>query len=460
MAAASNARWIVVAILISGGLSGCREQTGYPNRPITLVCPWSVGGGTDRVSRQMAMYLEHELEVPVNVINATGGRGVTGHSRALHARPDGYTIGTITFELNTLHWQDLTKISWQDAEPLMSVNEDAAAIWVRADAEWQTLDDLVQAIREQPGSLTASGTASGGAWHLALAGWLQSIECDPGAIRWIPMGGAGPSLQELISGGIDLVCCSLPEARELYRSGSVRSLGVMAEERVPGFDTIPTMREEGMDWVLVGWRGFAVPVGTPADRVELLATTIQRIVDGEVAINGTTFPDFMQQQGFNNRSRSPDEFRRFLADNDAALGRLITSESFREIGKSTWGPMTWPTTLACIAGVLLLCLAIGRSRRVMNGAIVSRTTADALDDSSAHHPVNALLALSGIVFYLLAAETIGFVLCAGIVLMVLLIKLGTRPLPAIGVVIMFVPLVYGLFAHLMRVPLPRGWIDL
>ena len=71
------------------GAIGCQDRGSYPERPIVLICPWSAGGGTDRVSRQIAAQLERDLGVPVNVVNATGGAGVTGHTRGALARPDG-----------------------------------------------------------------------------------------------------------------------------------------------------------------------------------------------------------------------------------------------------------------------------------------------------------------------------------------------------------------------------------
>ena len=219
--------WAVICILFSG----CAQQESYPNAPITMIVPWGVGGGTDRVSRQMARFLEEELHVPVNVVNATGGRGVTGHSRGLHARPDGYTITMMTLELNMLHWQDLSEISWKEGIPLMSVNEDAAAVFVREDSPWKTLADLIAAVKANPGKLTASGTASGGAWHLATSVWLDAAGLDPSDVKWIPMNGSSASLQELLSNGLDFVCCSLPEAKTQLESKQVRSLGVMSTER-------------------------------------------------------------------------------------------------------------------------------------------------------------------------------------------------------------------------------------
>ena len=166
-------RLVVLAGLLLtmlGAFSGCQQSSVYPSRPITLVCPWAVGGGTDRVSRQMAVFLESELGTPVNVVNATGGQGVTGHSRGIRAKPDGYTISMMTLELSMLHWRNLTDLTWEDAAPLMSLNEDPAALFVKSDSEFQTVKDLEAAIKDRPGKLKASGTAALAAWHLALAG--------------------------------------------------------------------------------------------------------------------------------------------------------------------------------------------------------------------------------------------------------------------------------------------------
>ena len=138
------------------GLLGCRGDVEYPNRPITLVCPWAAGGGTDRVSRQMAAHLEQELGVPVSVINATGGKGVTGHSRGLNAPPDGYTLTMITLELNTMHWSGLTKLTVNDCIPLYSINEDYAALVVNRDARWGSLKNLETEIKSRPGKLKAA----------------------------------------------------------------------------------------------------------------------------------------------------------------------------------------------------------------------------------------------------------------------------------------------------------------
>ena len=88
----------LLVVLFGGSACGGRAQD-YPTGPVVLVSPWAAGGGTDRVARQLAVGLERELGVPVNVVNATGGSGVTGHTRGALARADGYTITMMTVEL-------------------------------------------------------------------------------------------------------------------------------------------------------------------------------------------------------------------------------------------------------------------------------------------------------------------------------------------------------------------------
>lgn len=440
--------------------TGCQKQDSYPNRPITLICPWSPGGGTDQVSRQMAFFLETELGVPCTVINATGGQGVTGHRRGMMARPDGYTIAVITFELNTLHHQNLTTLTYEDMIPLVSVNEDAAAIWVPADSPWQTLDDLVDEIKARPGELTASGTATGGAWHLAFAGWLESAGIETNAVKWIPKGGADPSIQELMSGGIDLVCCSLPEAKLYYDRGELRALGVMAEETVPGFEDIPTMREQNYDWVLVGWRGFAVPPGTPEERVTLLREAMQKIVQGDVVVAGDSFPKFMQQRGFNNRWRESEDFREFLARNDEALGDLLHSEAFASLAEGAVGPYDFPKLL----GGLLMCLTVLQiviAKRHTQEPSLPEEASEAGTTSQSDHTnsmINVAFGIGMILLYLAFAETIGFVILCGLMMFVFLVRLGTSFLKALVISAVLVPVVYHLFAIILRVPLPHGWL--
>ncbi|QDU08406.1 tripartite tricarboxylate transporter substrate-binding protein [Gimesia aquarii] len=439
---------LLLLSLLWGGCSSSSVEN-YPDRPISIICPWSVGGATDRTSRQLAVFLEQELGVPVNVINATGGRGVTGHSRGLKARPDGYTLAIITGELNMLHWQDLTSLTHQDAIPIMSLVDGAAAVFVKKDSPFQSMQELQDFVKENPGKLTATGTASGGIWHLALAGWLDFSGLNADDIKWIPMNGAGPSLQELASGGVDLVCCSLPEAKTLYESGQVRCLGVMAEESLAEFQDVPTFRSQGMDWSISGWNGLALPVGTPPPIVDKISKVVKKITSGETTLQGKTFPELMQAAGLSTKYRANDEYAQFLKTNDKTLGKLLTSDAFSQMSSRGTGPLVFPGLLAVAICVILGCLGVQKKVHAL-APDVSKDTV------TKQGVVNTVLILLGIVAYLLFAEELGFILTAGAILFLLLWKLGTRWWMSALITLLFIPGIYTLFAQLLRVPLPQG----
>lgn len=444
-------RWLVLLFLLAS--AGCGQTSSYPDQPIRLICPWAVGGGTDRVARQLALFLEEDLSVPVNVVNITGGGGITGHSHGAAARNDAYTMTMVTVEINMLHWRELTDLSYHDFEPIALVNVDPAAVFVRADdqREWESLTDLREYVRESPGELTASGTAAGGIWHLALAGWLASEGLDPGAIRWIPMNGAGPSLQELVSGGLDIVSCSLPEARTFLEAGQVKALGVMSDEPVAGFPDVPTLKSMGLDWSLGAWRGIAFPEGVPPERVVRVASSIEAIMKGEITVNGRDFPEVMLNQGFNVEWLGPDEFKQMLAENDQVLGELLTREEFISLReREPFRPMTFPIII--LSG-LVLTLVILIAQASAGKSTRGRTTTG-LKDGWIHFLEGVMM----IVLFVAVVEIAGFVLTGILLLAALIWRLGGRMQIAVTVAVVFVPVVYQIFAHWLKVPLPRGWL--
>lgn len=180
-------------------LASCGGTSAYPNRPITMVVPWAAGGGTDAIARVIASLMEQDLGKPVNVVNRTGGSGVVGHQTIAGAAPDGYTIGILTVEIAMMHHQGLTDLTGASFTPLGLVNVDPAGIQVRADSPYQNLGALMQAIRDNPGKLKASGTAQGGIWHVALAGLLEEQQIPPAAVVWVPSSGSAPALLDLVA---------------------------------------------------------------------------------------------------------------------------------------------------------------------------------------------------------------------------------------------------------------------
>lgn len=306
----------LAAVFLS--LAGLPAFAAYPERPITLIVPWGAGGGTDATARIIGTLLEKELGHPVNVVNRTGGSGVVGHAAIASAAPDGYTIGMITVEIGMMHWVGLTKLSGVSYTPIGIVNADPSGVQVRADAPYKNVNDLVAAIKANPGKFKASGTGQGGIWQLAIAGMLRDLKVDPASVPWVPSNGAAPGLQDLIAGGVEIVPCSLPEARSLIDAGKVKSLAIMADKRSALFPNLPTLKEQtGSNWTMAAWRGIAAPKGLPKDITDKLAAAIRKIVASK------DYTDFMAKQGFGVIYESPADMAKFMAKSDADLGATM-----------------------------------------------------------------------------------------------------------------------------------------
>lgn len=290
----------------------------YPNRPITLIVPWGAGGGTDATARIIGSLLEKDMGQPVNVVNRTGGGGVVGHSAIATAAPDGYTIGIATVEIGMMHWQGLTELTGTSYTPLGLVNADPAGIQVRADSPYKTVNDLLAAIKANPGKLKATGTGQGGIWHLAIAGLLKDQKIDPAALPWVPSNGAGPGLQDMIAGGAEVAPVSLPEARSLIDAGKVRSLAIMDARPSALYPNVPTVKSAlGSDWTMAAWRGIVAPKGIPADARDKLSAAIKKIVASK------DYTDFMGKQGYGVIYAAPDDFVKFMAKSDAEFGTTM-----------------------------------------------------------------------------------------------------------------------------------------
>lgn len=310
---------VTLSVILIMGLAVTAAQAAgkYPSRPITMICPWGAGGGTDACTRIIATLLKKELGVPVNVVNRTGGGGAVGHTAMATAKPDGYTIGMPTVELTMMHWMGLTKVTYADMELICMVNADPSGINVRTDAAWKTYEDLVAEIKKRPGELKDSGTGQGGIWHLAAAGWVKALGLPADAIKWIPSKGAAPALQDLMAGGIDMSTCSLPEAATLIEAGKVKPLAIMADARDPKFPNVPTLKEKGIDWTAAAWRGIAAPKGTPPEIIAVLEKAIKKVWESP------DFKKFMNGRGYGMIWQNTADFNKFVAKADKDNGEVM-----------------------------------------------------------------------------------------------------------------------------------------
>ena len=290
----------------------------YPQRPVQLIVPWGAGGGTDATARIIATLLEKDLKQPFNVVNRTGGSGVVGHDAIARAAPDGYTIGLITVEITMMHHVGLTQLKYTDYTPIGLVNADPAAINVRSDSPYKSVKDLLAAIKANPGKMKASGTGQGGIWHLAIAGLLKQQGIDPNALPWVPSNGAAPGMQDMVAGGVDVVPCSIPEARSMIDAGKARALAIMDANPPTLYPNVPTLKNElGSDWAIAAWRVIAAPKGIPADAQKTLVSALKKVYDSK------DYKDFMASRGFGVIWADPQETAKFMAASDANLGGAL-----------------------------------------------------------------------------------------------------------------------------------------
>ncbi len=275
------------------GADAAADDIAYPEKGISVICPWGAGGGTDACLRAFCEAMGKNLGVALTVDNQTGGGGILGHQAIADAETDGYTIGMITFELATYKKLGTSELTWEDYDPLCRVNTDAATVTVNKEwADENGITDLASYIeycKAHPGEVQMGGSSNASVWHIAGGYLMQETGIDIQMITYEE--GAATAVQNAASGFIQGVTVSLAEARSFIESGHLICLGVMDEERNESFPDVPTCKEEGYDITYFTQRGMAIPKDVdPAIKAKLEAACAAVIEDAD-------FVEFMKNNG-------------------------------------------------------------------------------------------------------------------------------------------------------------------
>jgi tripartite-type tricarboxylate transporter receptor subunit TctC len=255
------------------------SPNAYPSRPIELVVSFGAGGGTDSVARSLAEGLRTHLSQPVTVNNKPGASGSIGMTDVANSPPDGYKLILLTVESTILTHIGIGKVSHLDFTPIARLNFDPSAITVRADAPWNTLEEFMDAVRKSPSTISVGNAGPGSIWHVAATALEAKANVK---VNHIPFQGAGPAVLALAGGHVDAVAVSPAEVTTLVQAGKLKVLGVMADQRVKGFEKIPTFKERGIDLKVGAWRGIAGPKGLPANVVSTLFEAVRLAVNEPV----------------------------------------------------------------------------------------------------------------------------------------------------------------------------------
>lgn len=249
----------------------------YPSKPIDIIVPFAPGGGSDSAGRLIADYAQKTWRVQVNVINKPGGSGVTGTLEVMNSRPDGYTL------LSDAHSSSSMMAGVQKSLPFDPSNRTYLGQFgtytpffvVGADSPWKTLKEVVEEAKKDPKAFKWACGALGGMDNFSITRFFQVAGVDANAGRVIFQQGHAQAMAALLGGHVKFGTAEENEVKSLDGI-KIRTVGVAAAQRDPGFPHIPTARESGYAVDISGWRGLAGPPGLPKDVITAWGELIAR----------------------------------------------------------------------------------------------------------------------------------------------------------------------------------------
>lgn len=248
--------------------SGVRASD-FPSRPITFVLPWTPGGATDAVMRQLAQSASKILRQSVVVVNKPGAGGTVGPAQmAATAKPDGYTIAQVATSLLRLpHLQDTTYNPLTDFTYIIGLSAWSTGSVVRSDAPWKSWNELVTDARANPGKVTYCTSGVGSSLHV----YMEQIAKAAGIqMLHIPYNGAAEMNLALSRGDVHMIAADLGGVVGLLDSGQAKLLVTWGAQRAARWPDVPTLREQGLDIVAVTPFGLAGPKGMDPAIVKVL----------------------------------------------------------------------------------------------------------------------------------------------------------------------------------------------
>ena len=308
-------RTVVIAAAASVLPVAAMAQSGdYPSRPVEILVPASAGGGTDVLTRAFAEAAKKHLPQPMVVNNKPGASGAIGMGEMINAKADGYKLCMVIVEITILPHLGLSKNTWEDFQPIARLNADPAAITVRSDAPWNTIEEFLVASKANPGSMKMGNSGNGSIWHLAHA----ALE-DKAGVKFIavPFQGAAPAVVALLGGHIDAVAVSPGEVAAHVAGGKLKVLAIMSDQRLKGFEKVPTLRERNIDLSIGAWRGLAAPKGTPPEVVAILKAATRK------AAEEPSFKESLDKLNLGYAYADADDFRAAMQKDSDMFKQLI-----------------------------------------------------------------------------------------------------------------------------------------
>lgn len=272
---------------VSAGIIACfafaqmAVAQDYPARDVRMVVPWGAGGGTDGIVRKISTIAEKTLGGTIYVENIEGGISATGIMQVMGARPDGYTVGALTYDsVITVPWQKLLPGYKLDKLKLVArITSEPDAIIASKNAAYGTLKELVAAGKEKPGAIKIGIQNVGSRTHLAMLRLEKMTGADFDLIAY--PGGAAAQKEAILSGEVDYAVTSLGDFASLLEAGDAKGIVEFSDARNPTYPDVALAKDDGIDLQMGSFIVFAAPANTPDEVVAKLEGAYKAAYDSK-----------------------------------------------------------------------------------------------------------------------------------------------------------------------------------
>jgi len=320
---ASRAMPVTLVFSAAVGLFGVTDaaaQSGYPNRPLRFVVPFTPGGSNDIFARVIGQRLSEAMGQPVLIDNRPGAGGLFGAEIVAKAPPDGYNlmIHSTSFTTNAAIQPKIAFDPVRDIAPITKLGEGSLLMAVNANSSIKTMQDLLAAARARPGTLNYGSSGIGGVNHLATEVLNRMAKIDT---VHIPYKGIGPAVADLLGGQIQILLSGIPNVMPQVKAGKLRPLAVSTTKRSAFLPEVPTIAESGVPgYSVVLWWGLFAPGGTPRPIIARLNQEVGKI------LLSAEMRERLAAEGAEPTPTSPEEFAALVRD-EIQFWRKIAREA-------------------------------------------------------------------------------------------------------------------------------------
>ncbi len=305
------------ALAVCSMFGATSALAAYPeDKDVTVVIPKNPGGGTDITARGLISMMQADMgNIKFVPQNKPDGNGIVGMVDVANAKPDGYTLGMVTVELDIFPHQGKTKLKYDEFESIIAPIAAPAALIVPADAPYNSLDEFVAFLKERPGEIMMGNSGVGAIWHIATLAFEKEFGVK---VKHIPYPKGTADIAAAIAGKhISGTLADPSSFKSQIEAGNLKILAVMADERTKMFPDVPTFKELGHDMAIRAWATLVAPKGTPQDVLDILRASAARVSQTP------EYADYFLKQGIDPTSIVGVDADKMMAEDYVMYGEFM-----------------------------------------------------------------------------------------------------------------------------------------